>query len=207
MSSFPSQQLDSAESYCDGYFVALAEAAKTIDRGAVARAAEVLTEAILAGRTIYSCGNGGSAAIADHLTCDFLKGIRTDTDVRPRVVSLVSTVSLVTAIANDIGYDQAFSFQLETMGQPGDVLVAVSSSGGSPNIVRAVELAKARGMTSIVMTGFSGGASRVAADVSIHVQADNYGVIEDLHQSVMHLLAQYIRQSRVDPERFASVKF
>ncbi len=140
--------------------------------------------------------------------CDCVKGIRTDSTLKPQVVSLSSNIEIITAIGNDIGYDQIFRFQLESLAHPGDLLIVISSSGGSPNIVTALEWAKENGVTSIAMTGFSGGKSRELADISLHAEADNYGIIEDLHQSLMHLLAQYTRQKQItDPARLPEIKF
>ncbi len=149
-----------------------------------------------------------SAAIANHLSCDCLKGIRSATALRPRVVSLSATVELITAIANDFSYDEVFSFQLSSLAVPGDLLIAISSSGNSPNIIAALNWAKDNGLRTLAMTGFDGGAAAGIADVSLHVRADNYGVIEDVHQSLMHLLAQYVRHKNlIDPATLGAVKF
>ncbi|OGN67997.1 MAG: hypothetical protein A3K57_03220 [Caulobacterales bacterium RIFOXYA1_FULL_67_7] len=119
-----------------------------------------------------------------------------------------ATVELVTAIVNDIGVEQMFSFQLESLASSGDVLVAISSSGASPNIISALKTAREMGMKTIAMTGFSGGAASELADVSLYVKAENYGIVEDTHQSLMHILAQYMRQSNMDqPELLGSLKF
>ncbi len=208
MDNFPSSPIERASTYADEYFDRLAKASATIDRSAVERAAQLIAETAAAGRRIYCCGNGGSAAIANHLVCDCVKGIRTDSTLKPQVVSLSSNIEIITAIGNDIGYGEVFRFQLESLAQPGDVLIAISSSGGSPNIIAAIEWAKANGVATIAMTGFSGGGSRELADISLHVEADNYGIIEDLHQSLMHLLAQYTRQKHIaDPARLPDIKF
>lgn len=157
---------------------------------------------------IFSCGNGGSAAIANHLVCDCMKGVRTSSSLRPRVHSLSTTVETITAIGNDIGYERIFDFQLESLGRPGDVLVAISSSGSSPNIANALTRAKAMGIATIAMTGFEGGTARELADVVLHVDAQNYGVIEDVHQSLMHILAQYLRHSHLEDEaQLGRIKF
>ncbi len=156
---------------------------------------------------VFSCGNGGSASIANHLQCDHVKGIRNGTDLTPRVVSLSTNVELLTAIANDLSYDAVFEYQLQSQARPGDVLIAVSSSGRSPNIVRALDWARANGMQTIALTGFEGGAARRTAGVSVHVDSTNYGVIEDAHQACMHLLAQYVRQSRMSTDAVAATTF
>jgi D-sedoheptulose 7-phosphate isomerase/D-glycero-D-manno-heptose 1,7-bisphosphate phosphatase len=204
---FPMVPYRHAGSYCDAYFEETARATASIAWIEVDRAARILTEAYTMGATVYSCGNGGSAAIANHLQCDHLKGVRTATDLTPRVVSLSSNVELLTAIANDIGYDEVFSYQLESQSHPGDVLIAISSSGRSPNIVQALMWAREHQVRTIALTGFTGGAARTVAEVSIHVDCSNYGVIEDLHQGAMHAMAQYIRQSRMSPDAIKSSSF
>ncbi|HEX7752572.1 MAG TPA: SIS domain-containing protein [Novosphingobium sp.] len=208
MAIFPNRPFDHAADYADAYFARLAEAAASVDRAALDRAAALITAAAQEGRRIYSCGNGGSAAIANHLVCDCLKGIRNESTLRPEVVSLSTTIELITAIGNDLGYDQIFSYQLESLGRPGDVLMAISSSGNSPNILAAIQAARAIGMTVIAMTGFDGGAAARMADVSLHVRAENYGLVEDVHQALMHLLAQFIRQQHLaDPSTIGRIKF
>ena len=208
MAIFPNRPFDHAADYADAYFARLAEAAASVDRAALDRAAALITAAAQEGRRIYLCGNGGSAAIANHLVCDCLKGIRNESTLRPEVVSLSTTIELITAIGNDLGYDQIFSYQLESLGRPGDVLMAISSSGNSPNILAAIQAARAIGMTVIAMTGFDGGAAARMADVSLHVRAENYGLVEDVHQALMHLLAQFIRQQHLaDPSTIGRIKF
>ena len=154
---------------------------------------------------VFVCGNGGSAAIANHLLCDVAKGVQTDTAVLPRVMSLSANLEIVTAIANDVAFEDCFAYQLRTAARPGDVLVTISASGDSENIVRALDWAGANGVESIALTGFDGGRAAPLATVSLHVDGDNYGVIEDTHQSIMHMLAQYLRQANMPgaliPER------
>jgi len=175
---------------------------------AIAAAGDLLLSTIDAGKRIYSCGNGGSAAIANHLVCDCLKGIRTNTAIKPKVYSLSTTVETITAIVNDIGSEEMFSFQLSSLGEGGDLLIAISSSGASPNIIKALQLARTMGMKTIAMTGFAGGEAVKIADVSLHVDCENYGIVEDLHQSLMHILAQYCRNSRFDdPAKLGTLKF
>jgi phosphoheptose isomerase len=194
---FPAAKYPDAASYFSAYIEQSVRAANSIAPSALERAEAILVDAYTSGRMVFACGNGGSAAISNHLQCDHLKGIRSATDIAPRVVSLNANVELVTAIANDLGYEQVFSYQLQSQSAPGDVLVAVSSSGRSENIIRALSWAGDHGLRTIALTGFDGGAARQLADVSLHVDAANYGIVEDLHQAVMHALAQCIRQSRM----------
>jgi D-sedoheptulose 7-phosphate isomerase len=208
LSYFPDRLISDAGSYAHEYFQRLAAAASTVEQTKITAAGTLIANTIEAGRRIYSCGNGGSAAIANHLVCDCLKGIRTEATIKPKVHSFSATVELLTAIVNDIGSDQMFSFQLESMGEAEDLLIAISSSGSSPNIVRAIETAKSMGVRTIAMTGFTGGQSRIQADVSLHVDCENYGIIEDVHQSLMHILAQYTRHRHLtDPTQLAALKF
>jgi len=205
--SFPSQPFADPAGYFTAYAAQLAHAAASVAPEAIAAAARLMTEAMKRDAHIYVCGNGGSAAIANHLVCDCVKSVQTDTVLRPRVHSLSSNVPFLTAIANDLAYADAFSYQLKSYGRKGDLLLTISSSGDSENIVRDVQTAHELSMDSIAFTGFAGGRSRELASVSLHVNADNYGVIEDVHQSLMHALAQYIRQAHMPAELVAARKF
>ena len=204
---FPVGPYASAASYFDAYGEELARAAKSIEPATLERAAATLTEAYLRGARVFACGNGGSASIANHMQCDHVKGIGAATDLTPHVHSLSANVELLTAIANDTGYENIFVHQLQSQSEPGDVLLAVSSSGRSPNIVRALTWARERGLRTIAVTGFDGGAARAAAEVSVHVDCTNYGIIEDLHQAIMHALAQYIRHSRMSADEISMTVF
>ena len=205
--TFPDEKYGVIGAFADNYFDRLAGAAASVDRDRLAQAAALMARTYTAGGTVFACGNGGSAAISNHLHCDHLKGVQTDTKLRPKVISLSATIETITAIANDISYDEIFAYQLRTLAEAGDLLVTVSSSGDSENVVRACRWAKDNGVTTIAMTGFDGGRSGDIADINLHVDADNYGVIEDVHQSLMHLLAQFIRQAQMDASVIAERKF
>lgn len=205
--SFPDKAYPSAGAYLAAYRDETARAWASVDLAAIDRAAALIETAIRSGRVIYACGNGGSAAISGHLLCDFLKGIQTDTALCPKVVSLASHLELITAIANDIDYAEVFAYQLRTYAEPGDLLITISASGNSENIVRAIAWARDHKVKSIAMTGFSGGRSAALADVGLHVAAENYGVVEDIHQSMMHCFAQYLRQHSMAPKQAPSRPF
>lgn len=205
--TFPDKKFVDARRYADAYFEQIAAAASSVDRGRIEQAAGILTKIYNSGGVVYACGNGGSAAISNHLVCDHCKLVRTDTDLTSRVVSLSATIEMITAIANDISYDEVFVYQLRALAKPGDALITVSSSGDSENVVRAARWAKENGLPVIAMTGFSGGRSAPLADVNLHVAADNYGIIEDVHQSLMHILAQHIRQAHMDEATIRLRKF
>jgi len=205
--TFPDRNFDGIGGYLDAYAEHVAKAFASIDRAQLTRAGELLDATYGAGNTVFVCGNGGSAAISNHFHCDHLKGVQTDTVLKPRVVSLSSTVETLTAIANDISYDEVFAYQLRTMADPGDVLVTVSSSGDSENVVRAATWARDNQVPVIAFTGFSGGRTAGLCDVHLHVGADNYGVIEDVHQSMMHVLAQHLRLRNMDAGLIDNRKF
>lgn len=204
---FPMGPYASAASYFDAYAEEMARAAKSVEPAMLELAAATLAEAYLRGAHIFSCGNGGSASIANHMQCDHVKGVQTATDLRPHVLSLSANVELLTAIANDTGYENIFVYQLQSHSEPGDVVLAVSSSGRSPNIVRALTWAREQGLRTIAVTGFDGGAAKEAAEISVHVDCANYGIVEDLHQAIMHALAQYIRQSRMSADTISATVF
>jgi D-sedoheptulose 7-phosphate isomerase len=205
--TFPQRPFSSIAGYFDAYADQLAQAAASVSREALSRAQSVLTDVLKRDGQIWACGNGGSAAIANHLVCDHAKGLAADTGLRPRVHSLSATVEMLTALANDVSYAEVFSAQLALFARPGDVLITISSSGDSENVVRAIQWARANSVTTIALTGFSGGRTKASADVNLHVDAHNYGIIEDMHQTLMHVLAQYIRQIHMAPELVGIRKF
>ena len=182
--------------YADAYVSALSEALRAVDKVALKEAVALIETAGLSGAHIYAIGNGGSAAIADHLCCDWTKGTHVKGKRTIACTSLTANVPLYSAIANDFGFDKVFTTQVEFFGSAGDILVAISSSGNSPNIVQAVETARVMRMKSIGLSGFSGGTLAKSCDVSLHVPADNYGIVEDAHQALMHIMAQFMAHRR-----------
>jgi len=182
----------SITAYVDAYAAALQRAIAAVDQDAITRAFALLEETLDTGGKVLVAGNGGSAAVTDHLACDWMKGTRAEHAPVLRVHSLVANSALTTALANDYGFDQVFAAQLEMLGEPGDLCVLISSSGNSPNIVCAAEVARAMDIRVIGLCGFSGGALAGLADVSLHVPADNYGLAEDGHQALMHCFAQFL---------------
>ena len=165
----------------------------------IQRASDLIERTIKSRKVIYVCGNGGSAAIANHLVCDCQKGISTNTMLYPKIVSLSSNVPVITAIANDIGYESVFSHQLNNFLEEGDLLLTISSSGNSPNIKKAIETALANEVNSVAFCGFSGGSS-YDATIPVHVKENNYGIVEDCHQMIMHMIAQNIRHKNLLPD-------
>lgn len=150
-------------------------------------------------RNLYIFGNGGSAAIANHWVCDYTKGINEDTEQYAMATSLSSNVELISAIANDIGYEYIFSKQLEYIRPSSrDVVFAISSSGNSKNIIRGLEKASEFGVYTVAFTGFTGGHAASIADASVHVPAHNYGIVEDVHMMILHAMSQRIRSAHAE---------
>tara|TARA_B100001765_G_C19434341_1_gene307071 strand:+ start:239 stop:853 length:615 start_codon:yes stop_codon:yes gene_type:complete len=137
---------------------------------------------------IIFAGNGGSHAIAMHMACDYGKGLKRHLKDKVMVSSLGSNNALSSAIANDFGYEKLFSAELEMIAKPGDLLIAISSSGNSPNILNAVKKSKEMKMLSIGLTGFDGGSLREDSDISIHINLNNYPGVEFLHQYCLDLI-------------------
>lgn len=205
--SFPKNKKQTLEQFKSAYTKILFESLENIDSNALQLCFEKLLQGIQNGVNIFSCGNGGSSAIAEHLVCDFVKQASTESIIKPKVFSLQST-PIVTAIANDIGYDEIFSYQLERYAKPDDILISISSSGNSENIYKVIKQAKAMGVFSISFVGFKGGRAVEMSDISLHIKADNYGVIEDAHHSLMHIFSQYLRlQSFKNTKDLENTKF
>ena len=187
--------------YLGEYAARLHVALGGIDADALDRARQLIEAASMEGRRIFAAGNGGSAAIADHLCCDWTKGTHVHGHPVIDTTSFTANVALYSAVANDFGFEAVFARQIGFVGRAGDVLVAISSSGNSANIIAAVDAARSAGMATIGLTGFDGGRLKDHADVSIHVDVANYGIVEDSHQIVMHVLAQFIATRRDTPDQ------
>ena len=130
---------------------------------------------------LYFAGNGGSAAISNHFECDIGKGLGKGHPWAIKARSLVSNPSMLMAIANDIGYDEVISFQLEKTATPNDAVILISSSGNSPNIVKAAKVSKNLGVPVIGFTGFDGGGLKELSDINFHIPVHDYGIVEDCH--------------------------
>lgn len=191
--SFPNNRHIVLKEFLRDYSSEITKGFKSINIEEIEKIAELINNTVKQGYTIFSCGNGGSSAISEHFVCDFLKGASTDTSIQPIIHSFTSNTPTLTAVANDISYEEVFSFQLQKYASSEDILISISSSGNSPNILKSIETAKDIGMKTISLVGFDGGKAKEISDYCIHIETDNYGIAEDLHQSLMHILAQYIR--------------
>jgi D-sedoheptulose 7-phosphate isomerase len=145
-------------------------------------------------KTVYLMGNGGSASTASHMANDFAKTAYVEGAPRIRAVCLADNVAYMTAIANDISYEDIFSEQLKALAAPGDLLILISGSGNSPNMVRAANYARDHGLRTVGLLGFKGGKLKSLVDIVLHIDSEQYGVIEDAHLSIGHTISYYFKQ-------------
>lgn len=160
--------------------------------------AHVLKQAWQKGNTVYFCGNGGSAGNAVHLANDFLYGAGVKNGIGLRVESLSANTSIITCLANDIGYDQIYAEQLRVKANKGDVLIALSGSGNSPNIVKALEMGNEKGMITYAILGFTGGKCKEIAQHPIHFAVNDMQVSEDLQMIIGHMCMQWLYGQKLD---------
>lgn len=174
------------------YLNKLTSVAKSIDTISLNNAIELITKTIKKNNFIYVCGNGGSAAIADHYICDFFKQLSKYTNLKAKIKNLNSDSSLISAISNDISYDEIFKIQAERYMMKNDILILISSSGNSKNIKKVLKFCKKKKIKTIGFTNFSGGFLKKNCDISIHSKINNYGIGEDINHILMHMMMQFI---------------
>lgn len=178
------------------YVAGLTSALQRVDGKAVEALVQAIVKVHADDKFIYVCGNGGSAATASHIINDLVKAPAEASGCRPlRAVGLADCVSLMTALANDVEYKQMFSKQLEALGREGDLLIAISGSGNSPNIVEAINVAKAKGMVVVGLTGFAGGKMKDLCDIHINVPNTSFGQIEDAHLVIEHVMVEMLKEA------------
>lgn len=176
------------------YFASVRSALAQVDTEAIQAAIEILRRARDAGATIFIAGNGGSAATASHWVNDLGKATKRSGRQPIRVMGLTDNISWMTALGNDEGYDRIFAGQLENFATIGDVLIVISASGNSPNLVRAVELARTKNVVSIGLVGFDGGALKALVDQLVWVRSEKgeYELVEDIHSTICHAITRYL---------------
>ena len=185
--------------YIQKYLAEIGQILQNLPQAEIARTIDILTQARIEGKRIFVMGNGGSAAMASHFACDLGKGTVQEGKTRFKVISLNDNVPLLTAYANDFGYETVFAEPLASLAEPGDVAIAISSSGNSPNVLRAMDVAGERGLTTIGITGFEGGRLKEKVDVCVIAPTDSQhpdGMqhAEDGQWVVLHAIFVAIRQ-------------
>ena len=173
------------------YKTDLLGAIETIDLDKVNQVIALLVRARDENRRIFVCGNGGSASTASHFACDMVKGASFKRDKRFRIMALTDSLPTITAYANDVTYDCVFVEQLKNFAEPGDVVMAISGSGNSPNVLQAVEYANSIGCHTIALSGRNGGKLGPMAQLNLQASNPHMGCIEDVHMIVMHMICYY----------------
>lgn len=179
-----------ARAYLDECIAAL----NSVNLESVLAVTEALLSARRGGHTVFIAGNGGSAATASHMATDLMLGSQL-VDPPLRVIALTDNQAIITATGNDLNFDQIFARQLSRLAQPGDLLITVSASGNSPNILACIDTAKAMNVTTIGFTGFDGGKLATVVDLLIHVptRMGAYGPVEDVHLAVNHMITEQLK--------------
>lgn len=172
------------------YFGEVGDLLRQVPFAAVDRVVETLANANQLRQTVYICGNGGSAATATHFGCDLAKRPIVTGQPRFRVVSLTDNTALMTALSNDIGYDDVFAEQLLPLVRKGDVLIGISGSGNSRNVLKAVEVAKNTGAITVGFSGYDGGKLAPMVDISVHIPSFNMAMVEDVHLMLEHAICE-----------------
>jgi D-sedoheptulose 7-phosphate isomerase len=181
--------------FLEDYKTELVRTIAVIDNAKVQTAIDWFRDVRDAGKHIFVCGNGGSASTASHFACDIVKGASFQRDQRFRIMALTDSLPTMTAYSNDVSYECVFVEQLKNFAQTGDIVMAISGSGNSPNVLRAVEYGNSIGCKSIALTGRDGGKLGSIAQLNIQVPVPHMGRIEDAHMIVCHMIGYYFMEN------------
>lgn len=165
-----------------------------VDHAVIDQMAEAVWRGYEARKTLFLFGNGGSAALASHFACDIGKGTIAGREKRLKTIALTDNVPLITAWANDKSYEDIFSEQLDGLAEKGDIAMAISGSGNSPNVIKGLQAARRLGLQTLVLTGFTGGKAKPLADLCLVVPSDSMQHIEDAHLCATHAIFLAIRE-------------
>jgi len=176
------------------YLLAVQEVLERLDHAVIDQMVEVIWCGYQAERTLFLFGNGGSAALASHFACDIGKGTIAGRGRRLKTIALTDNVALITAWANDKGYDDIFSEQLDGLAEKGDIAMAISGSGNSPNVIRALEVAKSRSILAVALTGASGGLAKRVADYTICIPSEETPRIQECHILTGHVICEIVER-------------
>lgn len=204
---FPTKKILDFEKYYSEYMGNKNLLLENIDFNELKKIIKEITLCIKKGHTIYTCGNGGSSSLAEHFTCDFFKQSNNKTNLNIKSISLSSNFSLISAISNDISYEDIYSFQIEKLCKKNDVIFIFSVSGNSKNLLKAAKAAQKTNSKIISLTGFDGGKLRKLSDFNLNFNINNFGIVEDCHISIMHYLSQFIRNINIKKNTFNNINF
>lgn len=187
---------DTPATFFAGYADKVNTTLASFDWSGVVSLVDDMHRAWMNGNQVFMCGNGGSAGNAIHLVNDLVYGIAKTSGGGMRAIALSANTSVMTCLANDLGYDKVFCEQLAVQGRPGDILIAMSGSGNSPNIVSVLERARVMGIRSFAILGYTGGKSKEIADVAIHFPIHDMQIAEDMQLIVGHMVVQWLYHNR-----------
>lgn len=181
--------------YFDDYAAMLADTVKMIDRKDVEKLYAMIDEARVNGRRVFMLGNGGAAASASHWVCDFGKGINVPGSKRLKMASPVDNSAIFSALGNDFGYETSLAYQIENLIEPGDLVISLSVSGSSSNLVEAHKLANRVGARTVCIVGDKNGTLIGMSDFPMVIKSTNYGVVEDIHMILAHAISQQMKRA------------
>ena len=186
--------MDNISRYIDEYLELERKTLEAFDRDGARAVLDAMLEAHQSEGTIYVCGNGGSATTASHMANDYNKGVSEYVEKKFRFYSLTDNAATMMSIANDINYDEIFRFQLQGRLRPNDLVIGISGSGNSKNVVNALSYAKEQGVKTVALCGYNGGKMKEIADVSFHVRLNNIQIVEDMQMILNHLLMNVVQR-------------
>ena len=198
MKLFPLKKYKNISNFKKDYLINLNNILKKINTETLEKIADLILKTINSKKTIFICGNGGSASLANHMLCDFSKTLRQNTKLKPKIISFVTNLELITAISNDISYDKVFSYQAESLCSKNDLIIFFSSSGNSKNLINLMKVLKKKKCKTISFIGFKGGYLKKNCDLSLHFPIENYGISEDCNHIMMHLILHYLKQKHLN---------
>ena len=185
-------KIDNFNSIFLKYNILINKGLASINKKSLFEASLLIEKKIKNNSKIFVAGNGGSAAVSNHFICDFLKNVKYFTKLKPKVISLSSNVEAIMAISNDLGYHNSLTYQAKSLSEKNDIFVIISSSGNSKNIIELVKFAKKNGNKIIGMSAFKGGYLKKNSDIHMHIKINDYGISEDIFQSIMHIFIKTI---------------
>jgi D-sedoheptulose 7-phosphate isomerase len=186
--------MQNSENLVETYLTQLADVLRTLPREPLQAIISTLRQARVDRKKIFICGNGGSAATASHMVCDFIKNTRDPARPHMRVIGLNDNMPTLSAYANDEGYETVFAEPLRSLGEAGDVAIAISGSGNSPNVLETMRAARECGLKTIGLTGFAGGKIKDMVDICLIVPSDRIEQVEDLHMIIDHLVTLSLKE-------------
>ena len=184
--------------FLQDYKTSLLAAIETVNLNRVAQVVDILTRARDEGRRIFVCGNGGSASAASHFACDLVKGASFGRSKRFKIMALTDSLPTLTAYSNDVSYECVFVEQLKNFAEPGDIVMAISGSGNSPNVLRTIEYGNSIGCQTVALTGRDGGKLGPLAALNVQVSNPHMGRIEDVHLVVLHMIGYHFMETEDD---------